>query len=62
MSSPSLARNVSAIVVTHHSDAVLMKALHALERQPALKDIVVVDNGSNPSPVVPTRLGDVRVE
>lgn len=62
MSSPSVARNVSAIVVTHHSDAVLMKALHALERQPALKDIVVVDNGSNPSPVVPTRLGDVRVE
>ena len=53
---------VSAVIVTHHSDAVLMKALHALARQPELKDIFVVDNGSNPSPVVPTRLGNVRIE
>ncbi|HRD72846.1 MAG TPA: glycosyltransferase family 2 protein [Aquimonas sp.] len=55
-------RCVSAIVVTHHSDSVLMKSLHALERQPELKDIFVVDNGSQPSPIVPTRLGELRIE
>ena len=55
-------RCVSAVIVTHHSGVVLMKSLHALERQPELKDIFVVDNGSRPSPMVPTRLGDLRIE